>query len=328
MKVKISLIQPGPQTVDIEQNRKALLATMDEVGEKERPDFVVCGELSYLPYIAAVLDKKYFDWAETIPGETTERFGEIAQKHSMCIILGMFEKVIPNELYHNSTVVFGPDGNIVEGTYPDGRKALRYIKSHMPYNVSIRSKYYDESVELPPNWGTSVTPPEGYQRDGYDETYYFATGDGWPVFDTPKAKIGVATCFDRHFPEPYRILALQGAEIIFTSSVAMGFRAKEGASSMADTYLLELQVRALENSVWLATVNKTGTEYFEGKSTYCYGNSAIIHPSGGIVARGSEDKEEVVSQEIDLKEIEATRRVLPLFKQRRPELYGLISKKL
>lgn len=328
MKVKVSLIQPGPQTEDIERNRKALLDTMDKLGEEEHPDFVLCGELSYLPYIGAVLDKKYFAWAEPIPGKTTERFAEKAQAYNMCIILGMFEEFIANEVYYNSMVVIGPDGNIVEGVFPDGRKTLRYVKSHIPYNVSKRSKYYDESVQLPPNWGTSIVPPPGYRDDAYDETFYFAPGDGWPIFDTPKARIGVATCFDRHFPEPFRILALQGAQIIFIPSVAMGFRAGKEAASMAETYLLELQVRALENSVWLATVNKVGTEYLEKSQTHCYGNSAIIHPAGGVVALGSMDKEEVVSSEIDLEEITVTRRVLPLFPQRRPELYGLITEKL
>lgn len=325
-RVKVSLTQSGPQTEDIEQNVKGLLNTMDEVGNKEQPDFVLCGELSYLPYIGAVLDKKYFDWATSIPSSTTERFGEKAKEYGMCILLGVFEKAPAEGLYHNSIVVLGPDGNIIEGVFPNGRNTLRYTKTHIPYHVSKRSQYYDETVHLPPNWGTSITPPPGY-RNGYDETFYFAPGDGWPVFNTPKAKIGVTTCFDRHFPEPYRVLALQGVEIIFTPSVAMAFSAERGAS-MAETYLLELQVRALENSVWLATVNKAGTEYLDGQSTYCYGNSAIIHPTGKIVALGTADKAEVISYKVDLEDLSMTRRLLPLFKQRRPELYDMITKKL
>jgi len=326
MKVKVSLVQPGPQTANIGQNLEVLLKTMDEVGDKEHPDFVLCGELSYLPYIGAVLDKQYFDWAEPIPGPTTERFAEKAKAHRMCILLGVFEKAPAEGVYYNSIVVLGPDGKIIEGVFPDGRKTLRYAKTHIPYHVANRSKCYDESVHLPPSWGVSIEPAPGY-RNGYDETFYFAPGDGWPIFNTPKARIGVTTCFDRHFPEPYRILALQGAEIIFTPSVAMAFSAEKGAS-MAETYLLELQVRALENSVWLATVNKAGTEHLEGQPTYCYGNSAIIHPTGKIVALGSTDKAEVISYEVDLEDVSLTRHLLPLFKQRRPELYDMITKKL
>ena len=323
--VKVSLIQSGPQTEKIEQNMRELLGIIDEVGHHEHPDFVLCGELSTLPYIGAVMDKKYFDWAEPIPGPTTERFAEISGKYGMCILLGLFERTSAEGVYYNSTVVLGSDGNIVEGILPNGKKTIRYAKSHIPYHVSERSKYYDETVHLPFGWGTSITPLPGY-RYGYDETFYFTPGDGWPIFNTPKARIGVATCFDRHFPESHRVLALQGAEIIFTPSVAMAFSAERGAS-MAETYLIELQVRALENSVWLATVNKAGTENLEGQLTHCYGNSAMIHPTGKIIIKGSTDKAEVINYELDLEDIDMARQVLPLFSSRRPELYELIARK-
>ncbi len=317
---KVTLIQPGPLTEDIERNIEELLRALDTVGEQEHPDYVLCGELSYLPYIGAVLDRRYFDWAESIPGPTTQLFAEKARRYEMCILLGVFEKAPAPDVYHNSTVVLGPDGRIVEGTFPNGERTLRYIKSHIPYNVSERAKYFGEDTHLPPNWGISISAPDGYR---YDETFYFAPGDGWPIFNTPKAKIGVTTCFDRHFPEPYRVLALQGAEIIFTPSVAMSFSADRGAS-MAETYLIELQVRALENSVWLATVNKAGTEVLQGQPTYCYGNSAVIHPTGRVMALASTSEAETITYELDLEDVSMTRRLLPLFQSRRPELYGLI----
>ena len=320
---KVTLIQPGPMTENVEENVKDLLKTMDELGNKEHPDFVLCGELSCLPYIGAVLNKKYFYWAEPVPGPTIERFAAKAKQYGMCIILGVFEKAPTEGVYYNSVVVLGPDGNMIEGVFPDGKKTLCYRKTHIPYRVSERSKYYGETSYFPPSWGISTTAAHGYR---YDETFYFASGDGWPIFNTPKAKIGITTCFDRHFPEPYRVIALQGAEMIFTPSVAMAFSAERGAS-MVETYLIELQVRALENSVWLATVNKAGTEYLEGQPTYCYGNSAMIHPTGKIVALGSADKAEVISYEVDLEDINMTRRLLPLFAQRRPELYDIITKK-
>jgi len=324
-KVKISLIQSGPQTENIEQNVENLLRTIDELGKNEKPDFVLCGELSYLPYIASVLDKKYFDWAEPIPSPTIKRFAEKAKENGMYILLGVFEKTSTEGLYYNSTVVLGPDGDIIEGIFPDGRKTLRYVKTHIPYNIPKRAPFYDINVPLPGSWGVTMPPADSY-RNGYDETFYFSGGNGWPVFNTAKVKIGLTTCFDRHFPEPFRVLALQGAEIIFTPSVAMAFSAERGAS-MAETYLIELQVRALENSVWLATVNKAGTEYLEDQPTYCYGNSALIHPTGKVIAKGSKDNAEVITNEIDLEEVNMSRRFLPLFSSRRPELYELICRK-
>jgi len=322
-KIKVSLIQSGPMTDDIEQNVTELLEIADRVGEREHPDFLLYGELSYLPYIGAVHEKKYFNWAESIPGNTTKRFAEKAKKHEMCILLGVFEKSENQNIFYNSTVVLGPNGNIIEGAFQDGRKVLRYNKSHIPYHVSERLKYFGRKSYFPPSWGLSIPSPPEYR---YDETFYFTPGDGWPIFNTPKARIGITTCFDRHFPEPYRILALQGAEIIFTASVAMAFSAEKGAS-MAETYLIELQIRALENSVWLVTVNKAGTENLQGQLTHCYGNSAVIHPTGKIMARGSNDRPEVINYELDLEDVNMTRCLLPLFPSRRPDLYKLIVEK-
>jgi N-carbamoylputrescine amidase len=299
-KVRIAAHQPGPNTEDIEQNTRSLLQKVDEIAEKERPDFLLLGELSTLPYIGAVLDTKYFDMAETIPGPTTELFAEKAREHQMCIILGIFERAKYEGVYYNSLVLLGPDGKIIEGRFPDGRTTLRYVKTHIPYVVRDPSKY--------------------------NEAFYFTPGFGWPVFDTPKARVGLTICFDRHFPEPFRILALQGAEIIFNPNVAMGFAATSTGASMADTFLIELQSRAVENNVWVCTVNKAGTEVLAGQETFCYGNSAIIDPTGKLVARAEECQETVLTYDADLEDVARVRRLLPLFRARRPHLYGLISR--
>lgn len=299
-RVKIAVHQPGPNSEIIEENRTNLLKKVEKIGETEHPDFLLLGELSTLPYIGAVLDTKYFDWAESIPGPTTELFAQIARKFEMCLLLGIFEKAPYEGVYYNSLVVLGPDGKIIEGTFPDGKRTLRYVKSHIPYVVRDPSKY--------------------------NEAFYFTPGFGWPIFHTPKAKIGLTICFDRHFPEPFRILALQGAEIIFNPNVAMGFRATTGGASMSETFLVELQSRAVENSVWIVAGNKAGIEVLQGQETHCYGNSAIIDPSGKIVVKAPEDQEAVISYEANLDEIVLIRRMLPLFRARRPHLYSLITK--
>jgi beta-ureidopropionase len=297
--VKIAAFQPGPNTENVEQNRQDLLNKVDGIAQKEHPDFLLLGELSILPYIGAVLDTKYFEWAETIPGPTTAAFGEKAKKYGMCILVGIFEKARFEGVYYNSLVALGPDGKITEGFFPDGNKTLRYVKSHIPYVVRDPSKY--------------------------NEAFYFTPGFGWPIFNTPKARIGLTICFDRHFPEPFRILALQGAEIIFNPNVAMGFTATAGGASMADTFLTELQSRAVENSVWVCVANKAGTEILQGQETFCYGQSAIIDPTGKIVAKAPADEETVVTYEANLEDVVTARRTLPLFRARRPHLYTLIS---
>ena len=218
----------------------------------------------------------------------------------MCILLGMFEKASDEGVFCDSLVVLGPDGNIVEGVFPDGRRTLRYVQAHIPYVIRDTSKY--------------------------NEAFYFTPGLGFPVFETPKAKIGLTICFDRHFPEPFRILALQGAEIIFNPNVAMSFKATAGGTSMADTFLTELQTRAVENSVWVCVANKAGTETLQSQETFCYGQSAIIDPTGKVVAKGPVDQETVLSYEANLEDVVTTRRMLPLFKARRPHLYSMITK--
>jgi len=299
-KVKVTVFQQGANTEDIDGNRERILRKVDEIGQKERPDFLLLGELTVLPYIGAVLETKYFEWAEPIPGPTTEAFAEMARKHEMCVLVGIFERPVYEGVFYNSLVLLGPDGEIIDGVFPDGKKTARYVKTHIPYVVRDPSKY--------------------------NEAFYFTPGFGWPVFCAPKAKVGLTICFDRHFPEPFRVLALQGAEIIFNPNVAMGFKATAGGASMAETFLTELQTRAIENSVWLCVSNKAGTEVLGGQETFCYGNSAIIDPTGKVVVKAPAEEEAVISYDVDLEDIVTTRRMLPLFRARRPHLYSPIVK--
>jgi len=298
--VKVSMVQQGPASEDKEKNIETLLKTIDELGGKEHPDFVLFGELATIPYIGAVLDPEFFEWAEPIPGPTTEMFAEKAKKYEMCLLIGIFEKAPPEGVYYNSLAVLGPDGTLIEGTFPDGARTMRYAKSHIPYSVRDLTKY--------------------------NEAYYFTPGSGWPIFNTPKAKIGLTICYDRHFPEPFRILALQGAEIIFNPSVAMGAVAIGDGASMADVYLTELRAHAVANSTWVCAVNKAGTETLRGQQTHCYGNSAIIDPTGKIRSQGPTDRAATVTYDLDLEDVVTTRHFYRYIKSRRPHLYGMMTK--
>jgi len=299
--VNLSVLQQGPNNSEnIDENRESILTKVDEIAEAEKPDFLLLGELTVLPYIGAVLDTRYFQWAEPVPGPTTEKFAQKAKKHGICILVGIFEKARYEGVFYNSLVLLGPDGKIVKGVFPDGKTTLRYAKTHIPYVVRDPSKY--------------------------NEAFYFTPGFGWPVFNTPKAKVGLTVCFDRHFPEPYRILALQGAEIVFNPNVAMGFKATAGGASMADTFLTELQTRAVENSIWMCVANKAGTEILQDQETFCYGNSAVIDPTGKVVARAPQDTEAVISFAADLEDVVTSRLMLPLFRARQPHLYGEITR--
>ena len=308
--VKVSLIQQGPATECKEENIKALLEKIDQVAENERPDFLMPTELSTTQYFpAGASNQKYFDWAEPIPGPITKLVGEKAKEYEMCVVLPMFERSSIKGIYYNSAVVIGPNGEIVEGIMPDGSRVLRHAKNHIPYMPSLSNRY--------------------------DERSYFKEGAGFPVFDTPKAKIGIVICFERRFPESFRMIALQGAEIAFVPvcSFVLPPRSgdyvlapESGGASAEEMYTPELRTRALENCMWVCSANRVGVEEVEDQKTRFYGLSSMIHPAGKVVIQASSTQPEEISYELDLEENNRVRQSLPTYKVRRPEIYTLINK--
>lgn len=295
--VKVTLIQRGPAVEDKEKTSRDLLRQFDEVLTKEHPDFIMPIELCTTPYFPAVRDDRYFQWAEPIPGPTTDLFGKVARKYDTCIILPIFEKGKLEGVYHNSAVVIGPDGEIIHGTLPDGSRVHRYAKTHIP----------------------AITTPQGW----VDETYYFAAGSSFPVFDTPKGRIGILICHDRRYPEAWRELSLQGAEMVFVPTDSMIVSPEGGGATTEDMFIAELRTRALENCLWVCAANQGGIEQVQGKKHTFYGNSCIIHPSGQVIARAPSSEPAVISAAIDLADVDRVRRFMYTFKRRRPELYRL-----
>ena len=296
--VKVALIQRGPAT-DKENTRRDLLAHFESVLEKERPDFIMPIELCTTPYFPAVSDERYFDWAEPIPGPTTDLFAEKARKYETCIILPIFEKGPLEGIYYNSAAVLGPDGNLIPGKMADGTQVPRYTKTHIP----------------------KLMGPQGYI---VDETFYFSPGNGFPVFDTPKTRIGILICHDRRFPEAWREIVLQGAEIVFVPVDSPVLGVKKGAT-FEEMFVAELRTRALENCVWVCATNQGGIETVQDKKNDFYGRSCIINPTGKVVKLAPASKPAVISATIDLNEAAKARRFLNTFNRRRPELYRLIN---
>ena len=140
------------------------------------------------------------------------------------------------------------------------------------------------------------------------------------MFQTAYAKIGIYICYDRHFPECARILALKGAEILFNPSATT-----EGKSK----YLWELEqpAQAVANGVFIGANNRVGLEkpWEFGKF---YGSSYFCDPRGKLLVKGSDDKDEVVVADLDLDVIREVRDGWQFFRDRRPELYGEITQQL
>jgi predicted amidohydrolase len=142
------------------------------------------------------------------------------------------------------------------------------------------------------------------------EHRFFRAGDEFPVFHVNGVRFGTATCFDHAFPELFRALALKGAQIVFIpSAVPVGYE-----------YLLNLRTRARaqDNQVWVAAVNRVGTE---DNITYC-GLSKVVNPQGEVIAEASSDAEETLVAEINLSAIRRERMQEPVLRGLRTDLYG------
>jgi N-carbamoylputrescine amidase len=226
-----------------------------------------------------------------------------ANKHSINIVAPFFEKGELEGVYYNSTAVIDRSGRLLEGKLPGGKGVPCYRKTHIP-NVVLQ---VDDDVCLP-----------------YDESYYFRPGSGIPVFETGVAKIGILICADRCFPEAWRVLALQGAQIVFVPAAVASWESG-GEGKREDLFIAELRIRALENGLYVVACNKGGREVFAGTDKTFFGNSCVIDPYGQMLAQGPRDTgPALVEASLSLEEIARARRKLPLFMMRRPDLYGLV----
>src|SRR5438128_3415536 len=153
---------------------------------------------------------------------------------------------------------------------------------------------------------------------GFWEKFYFTPGNlGFPTFETRYGRIGVYICYDRHFPEGARALGLNGAEIVFIPSAT--------TKRHAD-YLWELEQRAhaVANGYFVGTINRVGTEAPWNIGEF-FGSSYFANPDGRILAKGSEDKDELIVADLDLDQIKEVRTHWQFYRDRRPDMYGSLS---
>ena len=225
------------------------------------------------PYFCPGQDKRWYDAAEPVPGPTTELFQELAAKHDMVMIVPLYEKAMRGFFYNTAAVIDA------DGTYLG-----KYRKQHIP------------------------------QTSGFWEKYFFTPGDGgYPVFDTKYAKVGVYICYDRHFPEGWRALGLNGAEIVFNPSATVA-----GLSQYL--WKLEQPAAAVANTYFIGAINRVGREAPWDLGKF-YGSSYFVGPKGQFVAEGSEDDDELIVADLDLNEIDEVRKTWQFYRDRRPDAY-------
>ena len=177
----------------------------------------------------------------------------------------------------------------------DGRLLPAYRKVHVPYDPLF-----------------------------YEKTY-FLPGDRYRVYDTRYGRIAVLICYDQWFPEAARAVALMGAEIVFYPTAIGRIAGEEPPEGdWREAWETVQRGHAIANSVHVAAVNRVGSE---GDIRF-FGSSFVADAFGNVLARASETGEEVLVVEIDLAENEAVREGWGFFRNRRPETYGLLARKL
>ncbi|GAA3211189.1 apolipoprotein acyltransferase [Actinocorallia longicatena] len=236
---------------------------------------VICfQELFYGPYFCQVQDPEYYEYAESVPGPTTERFQALAAELGMVMVLPMYEQEQPGVLYNTAAVVDA-----------DGSYLGKYRKNHIP------------------------------QVKGFWEKFYFRPGNlGYPVFDTAVGKIGVYICYDRHFPEGWRALGLNGARIVFNPSAT-----SRGLSSYL--WQLEQPASAVANEYFIGAINRVGIEDL-GDNDF-YGQTYFVDPEGKFVGDVADTHDpELVIRDLDMSLLETVRDRWQFYRDRRPDAYG------
>lgn len=286
-KVKCGLIQmslKGDGTMEPDVIRDLMIEAhlpMIEDAANQGVQVLCFQEVFTQPYFCPSQNNKWYAAAEAIPdGPTVKLMQEYAKKHQMVIVVPIYEEEMPG-VYYNTAAVIDADGSYLG----------KYRKTHIP----------------------QVAP-------GFYEKYFFKPGDlGYPVFDTAYLKLGVYICYDRHFPEGWRALALNGAEYIVNPSATVAGLSK---------YLWELEqpASAAANGVFIGAINRVGKEepWAEQMGEF-YGSSYIVNPRGQIEAQASYGDDELLVHEIDLDLVREVRDTWQFFRDRRPELYGPLT---
>jgi N-carbamoylputrescine amidase len=157
---------------------------------------------------------------------------------------------------------------------------------------------------------------------GYEEKFYFSPGDtGFRAWSTRHGRIGVGICWDQWFPEAARAMTLLGAEILLYPTAIGNEIGSQAGNDTADMWRRAMEGHAVCNHVHLAAANRIGTE--DGLTFY--GSSFIVDHRGRPLATAGRDTSETLFAEIDLAQARADRAGWGLLRDRRPDLYGILT---
>ncbi|MBG6215825.1 putative amidohydrolase [Arthrobacter sp. CAN_A6] len=270
-----------------------------EGAAKEGTQLVVFPEAALTPFFPHWLvrdeDELHSYYEKDLPGPDTQALFDAALELQVSFVLGYAERTEDERLFNTAALV-DEHGKVIH----------RYRKIHLPGFQTVQEKAPFQNLEK----------------------RYFEVGDlGFGVQPWRNTKIGLAICNDRRWAETYRVLAIGGAEI-----VCLGYNTPASTPHLPESDALvnfqnhlSMQAGAYQNSMWVIGTAKAGTE--EGVNQI--GGSAVIAPSGEILAVAKTLGDELVTTEIDLDMVTRYRREIFNFAQhRRPEHYRSIARPL
>ena len=287
--MKVALIQQS-KTSEVKKNKKDLEKSIRDAASKGA-ELVVLQELHNSLYFCQIESTDNFDLAETIPGPSTDYFGNIAKECNIVLVTSLFEKRAAG-LYHNTAVVFEKDGSI----------AGKYRKMHIPDDPAYYEKFYFTPGDL-----------------------------GFHPIKTSVGVLGVQVCWDQWYPEGARLMALQGAELlIYPTAIGWeSSDTDEEKARQLGAWQTVQRGHAVANGLPVVAVNRCGWEKDPSGQTNgitFWGHSFVAGPQGEfIVEAGTE--EETIIVDIDMKRCENVRRWWPFLRDRRIEEFSGLAKR-
>ncbi len=289
-KIRVGIVQQA-NTDNIKENMQRLKAGI-EACARQGAQLVVLQELHNTLYFCQTENTTCFDLAESIPGASTDFYGDIARTAGVVLVTSLFERRTAG-VYHNTAVVFERDGSI----------AGKYRKMHIPDDPAYYEKFY-------------FTPGD----------------TGFRPITTSVGKLGVLVCWDQWYPEAARMMALQGADLlIYPTAIGWeSSDTPEEQTRQREAWITVQRGHAIANGLPVVAVNRVGHESDPSGQTngiQFWGSSFIAGAQGEMVWQASDREECVHVADIDLARSEQVRRWWPFLRDRRVDAYKKITER-
>ena len=296
--IKVAAAQMGPiqraEARDIVVGR--MLALMDEA-KGRGADLIVYPELAlttFFPRWYVESQAEVDAWFERdMPNAAVQQLFDRAAKHEMAMCFG-YAELTPDGHHFNTAILTDRGGEIIG----------KYRKVHLPGHAEF-------------------DPERAFQ---HLEKRYFEPGDlGFQVWRNLGGIIGMAVCNDRRWPETYRVMGLQGVEMVligYNTPSVNSQKSAEGPQMRMFHNCLSVQAGAYQNSCWVVAVAKAGVE----DGFPMIGGSIIVNPDGEIVAEAKGEGDELLVHACDLDDtVFGKKTIFDFARHRRVEHYGLIT---